>query len=71
MITITQAAYIAKSRNTTYWLSQVNRDLPYGDIAAMIDVAKNEGAIVTQSDGNRFIINNTAWVSVYGNVTPL
>ena len=71
MTTIAQAACIAKSQNTTYWLSQVNRELPYGDIDAMIRAAKKEGATVTQSDGKRFIVNNTAWVSVNGNVSPV
>ena len=36
MTTIRQAAYITSNRNAAYWLHQVNRDLPYGDIDAMI-----------------------------------
>lgn len=70
MTTIKQAAYIAKGRNASYWLSQVNRDLPYGDIDAMIKAASDEGMIVTQSDGTRFLVDYKAWVNVYGCVDP-
>jgi fructose-1,6-bisphosphatase/inositol monophosphatase family enzyme len=69
--TITQAAAIAASNRADYWLQQVNRALPYGDCAAMITAAQSEGASVTQSDGKRFLVNNTAWVAAWGTVSPV
>lgn len=69
--TITQAARIAAGRRGAYWLQQVNRALPYGDCAAMIAAAQAEGATVTQSDGRRFLVNNSAWVNAGGCVTPI
>lgn len=71
MTTISQAAEIAVSRNAAYWLHQVNRDLPYGDIDAMEAAAKKEGLSVTQKSEKMFLVNNKAWVAVQGNVTPI
>ena len=70
MTTITQASYIAASRGATYWLQQVNTALPYGDLAAMVSAAKAEGASVTQIHSIRFLVNNTAWVSINGCINP-
>ena len=69
-VTIKQAAHIAKSSNADYWMQQVNRDLPYGDCDAMVAAAENDGLNVTQCDGKRFLVNHTAWVSIYGCVSP-
>ncbi|MGB1550661.1 MAG: hypothetical protein ACPHDV_04410 [Parvibaculales bacterium] len=41
-------------------------DLPYGDTEAMAKAARIEGLTVTQNDGERFLINNTAWVTRFG-----
>lgn len=71
VVNISQAAAIAASRRCTYWLQQVNRALPYGDCAAMIAAAQGEGAAVTQSDGKRFLVNNSAWVTIWGSVHPI
>lgn len=71
MTTITQATRIAASRNTDYWLGQVNRDLPYGDLPAMIAKARAEGSAVTQISDDRFLVNHTAWVTAHGCVTPV
>ena len=71
MTTITQAAYIAASSNASYWLHQKNRDLPYGDIKAMVQAARNEGASVTQISTDRFLVNNSAWVKIHGCVDPI
>lgn len=70
-ISIAQAARIAASRRTSFYLRQVNRALPYGDCNAMIAAARAEGATVTQSDGARFIVNNTAWMNASGTAWPL
>jgi hypothetical protein len=69
--TIRQAAAIAESRRGDYWLRQVNRALPYGDCAAMVTAAKAEGAAVTQCDGRRFLVDNRAWVTAWGTVSPV
>ena len=69
-VTIKQAAHIAKSSNADYWMQQVNRDMPYGDCDAMVNAARQERLIVTQCDGKRFLVNHTAWVSIYGCVSP-
>lgn len=66
--TITQAAQIAASRGGDYWLSQVNRSLPYGDCAAMAAAAESEGATVTQRSSDRFLVNNLAWLTAWGTV---
>lgn len=71
MTTITQAARIAASRYADYWLHQVNRALPYGDIDAMVAKARAEGSTVTQVTPGRFLINHSAWVSVHGCVSPV
>ena len=71
MTNITQAARIAASRNESYWLQQVNRTLPYGNLTAMVDAAIAEGAAVTQIIHNRFLVNNSAWVTAHGSVQPL
>lgn len=71
MITIREAAYIAASRNTTYWLRQVNRELPYGAIDAMIAAAKAEGAAVTQVGADRFLVDNNGWVTAWGTAEPV
>ena len=68
---ITQAARIAAGRGAAFWLQQVNRALPYGDLAAMIAAAQAEGATVTQSDGRRFLVNNAAWIDAGGCATPI
>jgi len=70
MTTISQAAHIAFNRHADYWLHQVNRDLPYGDIDAMAEVAKSEGLIVTQKTEKMFLVNYKAWVYAGGNVSP-
>jgi hypothetical protein len=71
MTTITQAVRIATSRNADYWLQQVNRNLPYGNLTAMIDTAIAEGSTVTQISHNRFLVNHSAWVTAHGCVQPL
>ena len=71
MTTITQAVRIAVSRNENYWLQQVNRTLPYGDLPAMIDAALAEEALVTQISHDRFLVNYSAWVTSHGSVQPL
>ena len=44
-----------------YYLIQFGAfDLPYGDTGAMVQAAQQEGLNVTQNDGERFLINNTA-----------
>lgn len=68
--TIKQAAHIAKSNNSSYWLHQVNRDLPYGDSQAMMNAARDEGMLVTQFDGKRFLVDYIAWVNIHGCVSP-
>jgi hypothetical protein len=70
MTNITQAAYIAASRNADFWLRQANSDLPYGDLNAMVSAARAEGANVTQVNAMSFLVNNTAWISIYGCVSP-
>lgn len=70
MTTISQAARIASSRNAAYWLQQVNRSLPYGDLAAMVTAAESEGALVSQISRDRFLVNQTAWVHAGGCVSP-
>ena len=46
-------------------------DLPYGDADAMAKAAQDEGLTVTQNDGERFIINNTAWMTKHGVIRAL
>lgn len=70
MTTIKQAAHIAKGSHADYWLHQVNRDLPYGDADAMMQAARDEGMIVTQFDGKRFLVDYKAWVNIHGCVSP-
>ena len=41
-------------------------DLPYGDTDAMAQAAQSEGLTVSQNDGERFLINNTAWMTRHG-----
>jgi hypothetical protein len=69
--TIRQAAYIAANRRAPYWLAQVNRALPYGDCAAMVAAAQAEGANVTQCDGRRFLVDNSAWITKWGTAQPI
>jgi hypothetical protein len=71
MTTIRQAIAIAASSNAAYWLRQVNRDLPYGDLDALADAARAEGLAVTQKCGHHFLIANTAWMNAGGTVTPI
>ena len=71
MTTIAQAAHISSQRNADYWLHQVNRDLPYGDIIGMISAAKAEGLSVTQQNDKMFLVDNKAWVKVGGTVSPI
>jgi len=50
-----------------YYLIQSGAfDLPYGDTGAMQRAAEREGLTVTQNDGERFLINNTAWMTRHG-----
>ena len=71
MTTITQAVRIAISRNSDYWLHQVNRTLPYGNLSAMIDATIAEDALVTQISDDRFLVNHSAWVHIHGCVSPV
>lgn len=71
MTNITQAARIAASRHADYWLGQVNRELPYGDLTAMVAKARAEGATVTQISHDRFLVNHSAWVHTGGCVSPV
>ena len=41
-------------------------DLPYGSTDAMAQAAQSEGLTITQNDGERFLINNTAWMTRHG-----
>jgi len=71
VITIRQAAYITSNSRAAYWLRQVNRDLPYGDCAAMVAAAQAEGASVTQIGAQRFLVDNNAWVTAWGSTEPI
>lgn len=71
MTTIREAAYITSNRHAQYWLRQVNRDLPYGDCAAMVAAAQADGAAVTQISERRFLVDNRAWVTAWGTTEPV
>ena len=44
---------------------------PYGDNPGMIEAAKREGITVTQNDGDRFVLNNSVWMTNYGVIYAL
>lgn len=70
-MTFTAAAYKAFNLRTTVFIAQTNHKLPLGDIAAMIIAATAEGLNVTQARGDAFLVDNTAWVTIHGNVRPV
>lgn len=66
---ITKTMYRAASQNSIvdFYLIQTGAfDLPYGDTDAMANAAQSEGLNVTQNDGERFLINNTVWMTRHG-----
>jgi hypothetical protein len=66
---ITRTMHRAANHNKLidFYLMQTGAfDLPYGDTEAMAQAAQKEGLSVTQKDGERFLINNTAWMTRYG-----
>ena len=66
---ITRTMHRAANHNKLidFYLMQTGAfDLPYGDTEAMAQAAQKEGLSVTQTDGERFLINNTAWITRYG-----
>ncbi len=71
MTNITQAVNIAASTHADYWLFQVNLDLPYGDIYAMVAKARAEGSTVSYISEDRFLVNHKAWVNASGCVSPV
>lgn len=62
------AAYRSASLRSTVYMGQTNRDLPFGDVAAMAALAKTEGASVTQISTSGFCVDNTAFVNYAGAV---
>ena len=72
--TMNRAASHVRDHGTifSYYLIQAGAfDLPYGDTGAMAKAAQDEGLTVTQNDGERFIINNTAWMTKHGVIRAL
>lgn len=66
---ITKTMHRAASHGSivNYYLIQSGAfNLPYGDTDAMAQAAQQEGLSVTQNDGERFLINNTAWMTRHG-----
>ena len=66
---ITETMNRAAARDTIndFYLIQTGAfHLPYGDTDAMAKAARQEGLNVTQNDGERFLINNTAWMTRHG-----
>lgn len=66
---ITKTMHRAANQNgiVDFYLIQTGAfDLPYGDVDAMAQAAQDEGLTVTQSDSERFLINNTAWMTRHG-----
>ena len=66
---ITKTMHRAASHGSivNYYLIQAGAfDLPYGDTDAMAKAAQKEGLTVAQNDGERFLINNTAWMTRHG-----
>ena len=66
---ITKTMYRAANQNSIvdFYLIQTGAfDLPYGDTDAMANAAQSEGLNVTQNDGERFLINNTVWMTRHG-----
>lgn len=68
---IKQAAYVAMNRKASVWLQQINSDLPYGDISALVDVAKSQGCAVTQIHADMFLVDNSAWIKANGCISPI
>lgn len=71
MITIKEAAQKAFSSHKTLWLSQINRNLPYGCLESMVKNAIDNGCHVTQASHGRFLVDNKAWISEHGFVCPV
>ena len=67
IITHTMHRAVNHGSIVNYYLIQTGAfDLPYGDTDAMACAAEREGLTVTQNDGERFLINNTAWMTRHG-----
>lgn len=72
IITRTMHRAASHDKLVSFYLIQAGAfDLPYGDAGAMAKAAQDEGLTVTQSDGERFIINNTAWMTKHGVIRSL
>ncbi len=54
-----------------FWLVQTGAELPFGDTDAMAQAAQDEGLTVTQNDGERFLVSNTAWMTRFGVIRSL
>jgi len=67
IITKTMRRAVSHGSIVNYYLIQSGAfSLPYGDTNAMANAAQKEGLSVTQNDGERFLINNTAWMTRHG-----
>lgn len=62
------AAYRSHNARTTIYMAQMYGDLPYGNVAALADIAAKEGANVTQVSQSGFCIDNTAFINAGGAV---
>ena len=72
IITRTMHRAASHDKLVSFYLIQTGAfDLPYGDAGAMAKAAQDEGLTVTQSDNERFIINNTAWMTKHGVIRAL
>lgn len=67
IITKTMHRAASHGKIVDFYLIQTGAfDLPYGDVDAMAQAAQDEGLNVTQNDGERFLINNTVWMTRHG-----
>jgi len=71
---ITKTMYRAANHGqlVNFYLIQTGAfHLPYGNTEAMAKAAQDEGLTVTQNDGERFLINNTAWMTKHGAIRAI
>jgi len=71
---ITKTMYRAANHGqlVNFYLIQTGAfHLPYGNTEAMAKAAQDEGLTVTQNDGERFLINNTAWITKHGAIRAI
>lgn len=67
IITRTMHRAVNHNKLIDFYLIQTGAfHLPYGNTEAMAQAAQQEGLTVTQNDGERFLINNTAWMTRHG-----